>query len=179
MLVVVCGCDRVLGIGRITPLVDSGPGGTQGDAAPDAIDAVWPDCPAIYDQGGGRYRIDSNPAAALEWTFAEQACEADGAQIKKHTHLLVLDDTAEVQTIKSLPIPSASWIGITDIKTVKTWLPVTDQTTFALPWAPSYPANFNQCVELQQGGTIINVTCTETHDFICECDDNPVDPTHF
>ena len=151
----------------------------QPDAAADAaidagIDATL--CPGGYiDLGvpGSRYRIG---AAAAPWLQAERDCEddSDGAA----THLLVLDDAAELAAID--PRVTQAWIGLSDRRTENDFLAVTGGHPLFQPWGAGEPNDqFGEdCAEID-GPVINDEECNNQQLFVCECDGRAADPATY
>jgi hypothetical protein len=142
-----------------------------GDAqASDAPPLTAGDCPPSYMfVGGGCYRVAIG--GATDWLANEQACEADAVG----AHLVVIDDIAEAQTLRSIT-PDTNvdvWAGATDLVVEGTWRTVTSRTPAFLTWDPGEPDNNTQENCLYFNTRVVNLSsgdCTNGDDFICEFD---------
>jgi hypothetical protein len=148
----------------------------DGDVTGDsAIDGAPITCPGSYialDASASRYRL---LGSSMGWLSAEQACEADG------THLVIVDDAAELSLVAAA-IPSQNiWIGVTDRKTVGTFLKVTGGTASYLPWDASEPdAAGLECVFIDSLSLkLADQDCGSGRRAACECDLLPADLTAY
>jgi hypothetical protein len=161
------------------------------DASTDATTPTGPDaappdarpplaCPDGYQADpttGSSYRL--SPAGIfLDWSFAEGACADDG----KGTHLVVIDDDAELGRVAALTGGNAAWIGISDRVTEDQFLRVTGGEATFLPWQSHQPDNSGlfgeDCVELT-GGKLNDQGCSTLERYVCECDGRNPDPAAF
>ena len=143
------------------------------DAPPDA--ALPPaSCPAAYNlhdaaRPNSHYR---SVTASATWTSAEAMCEGDNV----NSHLIVLDDDAE-RAWAFQQNNSDQWVGITDINSEGTWIPVTDQTVwFSGAASGNLPAK--DCMYLNSTTTIAE-SCSGGHPYLCECDGQAADAQNF
>jgi hypothetical protein len=147
------------------------------DPTPDAMSP--PPCPDDYEplgELGGVYRLSFGTAS---WSLAEADCEDDGLG----THLVVLDDEAELARVVSLLGISDAWIGVTDRVTEGSWMTVLGDEATLLPWAVAEPDDANggeDCAEmLAPEGTFKDSACGLLRYYVCECDGVEPDPSSF
>lgn len=142
------------------------------DAALDGAPIV---CPASYVTLGtlpSRYLPIDN---SLTWLVAEQACEADGH------HLVIIDDATELSRVAASLAGQNIWTGVTDRKTIGTFLEVTGGAASYLPWDTSEPdATALECTFLDGLSLkLADQDCTSGRRAVCECDGNAVDPATY
>jgi hypothetical protein len=146
------------------------------DAPPDAAapPPPPPSCPGAYNlhdsaRPNSHYRSVS---ASTTWTSAEAICEGDDV----NSHLIVLDDDAE-RVWAFQQNNSDQWVGITDIDSEGTWIPVTDQAAwFTGAAAGNLPAK--DCLYLNASNTVAEA-CSGGHPYLCECDGQAADNQNF
>jgi hypothetical protein len=158
-----------------------GDGAGQADARVDGqtidavVDAAPVTCPGNYvtlGVGSSVYRLETN---SVTWLSAEQSCEADGQ------HLVIVDDVTELDAVAAAIPGENIWVGVTDRKTIGTWLKVTGGAATYLPWDSSEPdlADF-ECVYLDAVTLkFVDQGCTSGRRAVCECDTVPPDPTSY
>ena len=164
-IVALAGCGRI--DFHSMPPVDA-----AADAAvPDAVDATVIDpCAATYMMvGTSSYRFTATGAS---WDVAEHACEADG----RGTHLVVFDDTLEMNRVEAMVNGTLLWVGITDRVTDTRFLDVMGQAPMFLPsWQgpdPSFPGP--GCVQFNPSSRLIHdQDCSAPVGYVCECDGIP------
>jgi hypothetical protein len=132
-------------------------------------------CPGSYialDTSSSRYRsIDTS----MTWLQSQQACESDGH------HLVVLETSSELALVATTLSTQNIWTGVTDRKTVGTFLRVTGGAATYLPWDSSEPdlagleCTFIDGLTLKLG----DQDCGSGRRAVCECDGLPVDPTTY
>lgn len=96
------------------------------------------------------------------WPAARSSCEADGA------YLAILDDAAEAAIL-----PGNGWVGLTDAATEGIWLTVHGAPAAFLPWKLSEPAggSVKNCARFDDAVRQLEARgCTDTRDWICECE---------
>lgn len=160
--------------------VEGGPGGEAGNSDIDAkvfLDAkVFHDaptttlfCPASYGlhdvaRPSSFYRLVT---ASANWASSEATCQGDASVTTLPTHLIVLDDAAELTWSYNLTT-SQGWIGESDRKTEGTFLAVTSQS----PYVGSATGNVSSkdCLMAFDASTTAAETCDNGHPFLCECD---------
>jgi hypothetical protein len=136
-------------------------------------------CPASYMQmiasRPQRYRVV--PQAA-PWTDAQADCADDATG----THLVVVDDSAEMQGLAAL-IGSDVWLGYTDRITEGTFRWVNGATSSFTGWAANEPDNAGtgeDCVQQKRAPSKwYDLPCTDALAYVCECDGIPPDPSTY
>lgn len=161
------GCGRI--DFRSMPAVDA--------ALPDAVDAsVIDPCAATYVMiGQSSYRFTATPA---EWDVAEHACELDG----RGSHLVVFNNTLEMNKIEDMVSNTVIWVGVTDRVTDGKFLDVMDELPAFLPqWQsmdPSLPGP--GCVQFNPSSRLIHdQPCITQVAYVCECDGIPALPASY
>lgn len=145
------------------------PRDADGASAPDAFA-----CPPGYEiQGESYYRIGSD----LSWADAEGACEGDGAG----AHLVVIDDATENALVDALSSASRTWIGYSDRAEGDSWLWVTGGTGWTGGWdtGSSEPSGTGDCVATDGDALWGDEDCSDSRDYVCECDGRPADPASY
>jgi hypothetical protein len=164
------------------------PGDGAADAAVDApVDAgvnAAPDaraCPSSYvavDGQASLYRLVTN---ADDWLAAERDCENDGDATGGGTHLIVLDDAAEVAAVDAR-VNVLAWIGMTDRVEENTFVLVTGPGAVFRPFRDGEPNDgvlaSEDCVELN-GNRLNDELCSSNRAYICECDGIDADPDAY
>lgn len=153
------------------------------DSAPDAeliddaagADSVSIGCPANYvqlDMGPSRYRALDN---SMTWLTSEQMCEADG------NHLVIPDTGPELMIVASYLATQNIWTGVTDRKTIGTFLKVTGGPATYLPWDSGEPdATALECAYIDALTiTLADQDCTSGRRGVCECDGAAADPATY
>jgi hypothetical protein len=140
-------------------------------ALPDTPDAsVIDPCAATYMMIGlSSYRFTATPA---DWNVAEHACEVDG----RGSHLVVFDDSLEMNKIEAIVSGIPIWVGVTDRVTDGKFLDVMGDLPVFLPqWQsmdPSLPGP--GCVQFNPSSRLIHdQPCTTQVAYVCECDGIP------
>ncbi len=194
VLAVVTGCGFSASGGQGGPGADAsaidaahqGDGGT--DAAvtqmPDA--PVGPQCPSTYapivsvNPMSSRYRFSG--ATGLKWIDAENDCADDAAGGELATHLVVLDDAAEMLAVIGGLSGNGNiqdqWIGATDLEEEDTIEYVTNQTT-TLTLLPTAANASKDCIRLKNTPSTEYRSCDEVNKYVCECDGRAADPNRF
>jgi hypothetical protein len=155
------------GCGRID--FHSVPVDAAADAVPDAAPDAGPEpCAATYTTmiGQSYYRFT---ATGTSWDIAERACEADG----RGSHLVVFDDSLEMNMVEAMVSGVVLWIGITDRVTDDSFLAVIGGRPQFLPaWQipdPSFPGP--GCVQFDPSSRLIHdQDCATQVAYVCECD---------
>jgi hypothetical protein len=151
------------------------------DAATDAMNDASPDsttqltCPGTYTTIAGqtsKYRAINN---SMVWLTSEQLCEADG------THLVIIDDAAELTGVTGLLAGQNIWTGVTDRIAVGTFRKVTGPNASYLPWDTSEPdATAAECLFIDSVTLkFADQDCTSGRRAVCECDGAAVDPASY
>lgn len=150
-----------------------------------AADAVIPDavaggidpCAATYStpMGLSRYRFSATPT---DWDVAEHACEADG----RGSHLVVFNDTVEMNRVEAMVMGTEIWVGLTDRVTENAFLDVMGEPPSFLPgWqggAPSFSGP--GCVQFNPVSRLIrDQACATQVAYVCECDGIPAQPSSY
>lgn len=157
------------------PPIDARP-----DAPPDAVQPPLP-CPASYaladpDHPGSQYRLVT---ASSIWVTAEATCEGDEISgVTRPAHLIVLDDAAEA-TFAWAQNNSDQWVGHSDQVVENAWAPVTDQPDV---FTGNASGNNNGRDCLMVNGAMSSTaadSCMTGHPYLCECDGQRADPSHF
>jgi hypothetical protein len=153
--------------------VDAAPDATAdagADAAPDATG-----CPAEYVRHDGSRSMYRLVLVADDWLAAELDCEDDGAS----SHLVVLDDAAELAVLDPLTSPKI-WVGTTDRVFEGTFFSVTTGVAPFTPWQSGEPNNSSNedCAELD-GNQLNDEGCGDTRAYLCECDGIPAMPVAY
>lgn len=140
-------------------------------AVPDAVDAslIDPCAPTYMMVGLSSYRFT---ATGADWSIAEQACEADG----RGTHLVVFDDTLEMNRVEAMVNGIEIWVGVTDRITDGKFLDVMGDLPAFLPqWQsmdPAFPGS--GCVRFNPSSRLIHdQDCSTPVGYVCECDGIP------
>jgi hypothetical protein len=156
------------------------------DAAADALDAEIPDaidasvidpCAPTYTKmiGQSFYRFSATPAS---WDVAEHACEADG----RGSHLVVFNDSLEMNMVEGVVSGTDIWVGITDRVTDGTFLDVMGERPAFLPGWQSMDPSFAGpgCVKFNPNSRLIHdQDCTTQVAYVCECDGVLARPSSF
>jgi hypothetical protein len=152
---------------------------TPADGAPDASappdanstppDAEPPSCPNGYSEAG--YRMINSQ---VTWAEAVADCADDGAP---YTHLVMIEDQTENDTVDVFSSNRDIWLGITDDANEGQWRDLDGQPLGGFqPWAFLEPNNGGiggdeeNCGELYDGGSWNDAACTATLRYVCECD---------
>jgi hypothetical protein len=162
-LCLVCACGRV---------------GFDPVAAPSDAGIDLSACPASYTlSGNGAYRRSTDVQV---FANAASSCAADQpATAGVFTHLVVIDDTTELDLLNTSFSGNDVWVGLTDIVTAPTYQWVTAEPISVDPalWGVGKPDNptTEQCVHVipiqsADPGKLDTIGCTQFHYFICECD---------
>ncbi|HSD86025.1 MAG TPA: C-type lectin domain-containing protein [Kofleriaceae bacterium] len=182
------GCDGVFGLRHVGE-----PSDASGSASSDGRPLVRPDgdpgnCPASYSftlpTTASRYRV---VLEGKDWLSAEAACAAD---MPGSTHLIVLSVPGEWDALgaqSEIFLTNFVWVGLSDRKTEGTFIPVTHEDTngypaaMKTPWAPGLPTNGGaDCAQMEPvTGLLHDISCTDSQNYICECDRHADDPTLF
>ena len=113
------------------------------------------------------------------WANAERDCETEGG------HLIVIDDAAENDWMKSIAAKSMTdssltnqqaWIGLGDSATEETFEWVTGAPLTVALWADMEPNdryNNEDCVQVGATGSWNDDSCEEPLAYVCECDGTP------
>jgi len=142
------------------------------DAPPPPPDAPPPptlDCPDGYVTVPGSrsaYRVSEG---LRRWRGAEADCESDG----DGTHLVVIDDPAELVQVSTLVGGGDVWVGVDDRIAEDVWLTVLGDLAEFLPWAATEPNDDGNedCVELRTATRTYNDReCAFVGRYVCECD---------
>jgi len=105
--------------------------------------------------------------AAQTWSQAEADCAAIGA------HLTAIGDGDENTTLDA-SLSGAHWIGYTDAAVEGTFRWSNGATSAFDSWGGGAPANdLADCTVLQDAGTWLDLSCEESHPYVCECDPAP------
>ncbi len=158
------------------PEQPSGEAGAAGAAgAPSALNCA-PSYTTVVPGLTSRYREAS---VGQKWSDAERDCESDGG------HLIVIDDGAENDWMKSIAAKSMtgngstnqlSWIGLGDSATEETFEWVTGAPLSLALWADAEPNDLmddEDCVEIRALGTWNDDHCDAPLTYACECDGTP------
>jgi hypothetical protein len=154
--------------GMMPPMADARADGSVGPIV----------CPTGYNLSDNM-RPDSkyrSVTASTTWAAAEADCEDDFTLGPTPAHLIVLDNDAERQWAFSIN-NSDQWIGLTDINTELTFIPVTNQTAFYVG-AVSGNLPAKDCAILNATQTLAE-GCTGGHPYLCECDGLGPNPNNF
>ena len=175
------GCDALFNLDHLeTPLIDSGSRDIDAlqpvdtvllDAAQETIDA--PDASGTDGQcaisySGHRYQLKTG---LFDRAYAKMYCES--LQVPgstKYSHLAVVDDQADLTTISN--IAASAWVGLEYDSTNARWAWVTAQNAQAIVWANNEPNGTGTCA-FENAIGLDDASCSESHSFICECDDYP------
>jgi hypothetical protein len=176
VLVLLAGCR--LGFDESTPQRDSGSvidGLSQTSDASGASDGTQLACPGTYAAVGGltsKYRGIDN---SMGWLTSEQLCEGDG------THLVVIDNAAELTAIPGLLPGQNIWTGTTDRLVIGTFHHVTGANATFLDWDSSEPdATALECVFIDALTVKLgDQDCGSGRRAVCECDGLAVDPSSY
>jgi hypothetical protein len=181
---VLAGCGNVFDLDRVLSdarepdaAVDAGEAGDASpgkDAEVDAgrnigADASTEGCASSF--GANPLQFKNYP---YTWTMASDYCKSlQVASSSKYAHLAVIDSQTELDAVALLGI--SPWVGLTN---VGGWRYVTNQPTTATPWQAGHPdgTGTNNCAYAATSGNenrLVSALCTETHGFVCECDDYP------
>lgn len=157
------------------------PADAGADATPPPPDAQA--CPGNYvavDGQSSRYRLVTSPD---DWLAAELDCENDGAATGGGTHLLILDDAAELTAVDPRIAPTV-WIGMVDRVDEGTLVLVTGPGVVFRPFRSGEPNDggplgfTEDCVELD-GNVLNDEGCTANRQYVCECDGVDADPDAY
>jgi hypothetical protein len=141
---------------------------------------VVPGCPASYEQiivgRPQRYRVATQ---LTPWADAQADCVDDSVG---KTHLVVVDDNAELQGLAGL-IGDDVWLGYTDRITEGMFRGVTAAPSTFSAWAPNQPddsgANEDCAQQRRAPAKWYDLPCTDALAYVCECDGIPADPTTY
>jgi hypothetical protein len=146
------------------------------DAAPDGPTGPEP-CAATYTTmiGQSYYRFTATGAS---WDVAEHACEADG----RGSHLVVFDNTLEMNMVEALVSGALIWIGVTDRVADTQFLDVLgDKPSFLPSWEagdPSLPGP--GCIRFNPSSRLIrDQVCGAQVAYVCECDGIVARPSSY
>jgi hypothetical protein len=176
ILAVSASCGRI--DFRSAPAIDAAPDAAADAAVPDAIDASLIDpCAATYNAiyGQSKYRFQTT---ADSWDAAEHACEADG----RGSHLVVFNDSPEMNAIEALVSGTVIWVGLSDRVTDNTFLDVMGELPLFKPqWQSMDPGLAGPgCVEFNPSSRLIHdVVCSTPVAYVCECDGMPAKPSSY
>jgi hypothetical protein len=109
---------------------------------------------------------------ALDWLAAELECEADAAG----AHLVVIDDDAEQQMVKTLGLTNDTWIGCS--KRSKPWRTVVDTPAY-VNLGPNQTELSEDCMSLDSEGVMYIRSCTDRDAAFCEYDGIPAVPAAY
>lgn len=132
-------------------------------------------CPPSYVTVGGQTSKYRGLTNSIVWLSAEQTCETDG------THLVIVDNAAELTAMTNLIPGQNLWIGVTDRKTIGAFLAVTGPSAAYLPWDASEPdGSAAECVFIDSLTLkMADQGCGSGRRAVCECDGVPADPTSY
>jgi hypothetical protein len=169
------------------PLVDASGDAALGD---DALPLVCPTTASwqAIASSMSKYKIVSNSDEVVSWWNAEQRCEAEGAGI----HLVVLESNQEAGDLSALyTTTKIYYIGFVQPNgaglTSDGWRPLVAGPTISY-WAPTEPndgggptktldTGIEQFGVADQTGRLRDEDGHHAHNYICECDGKPLDPT--
>lgn len=143
-------------------------------AQPEAHPGAFPSR-AIVDECGG---VSAPSARVWAAVSRARACSlrARSSMAWCRVGLIVLDDDAE-RAWAFQQNNSDQWVGITDIDSEGSWIPVTDQAVwFAGPAYGNLPAK--DCLYLNSTTTIAEA-CSGGHPYLCECDGQAANSQNF
>jgi hypothetical protein len=170
------------------PPADDGGADAPADPADAGVDAMPPPpdaqaCPSNYVGVDGLSSLYRLVTSADDWLAAELDCENDGTATGGGTHLLVLDDAAELAALDPRIAP-AVWIGMVDRVDEGTLVLVTGPGAVFRPFRPGEPNDggplgFSEdCVELN-GSELNDEGCATNRQYACECDGVDADPDAY
>ena len=147
-------------------------GAPDAPAPPDANGTppdAQPTCPNGYSEAG--YRMINSQ---VTWAEAVADCADDGAP---YTHLVMIEDQTESDTVDAFSTNRDIWLGITDDANEGQWRDLDGQPLGGFqPWAFLEPNNGGiggdeeNCGEMYDGGSWNDAACTATRRYVCECD---------
>jgi hypothetical protein len=146
----------------------------------DAVDAIVIDpCALTYTTmiGQSYYRFSGTPTS---WDIAEHACEADG----RGTHLVVFNDSLEMNKVEEMVQGTPLWVGLTDRVSDGNFLDVMNQRLqdlFLLGWETGDPAFAGAgCVKFTPSSRLFHdQDCATQVAYVCECDGVLAEPSSF
>jgi len=132
-------------------------------------------CPGNYSTVGSLTSKYLGLNTSMTWDASEALCEADG------THLVVLDDAAELTAMLGVVPGQNLWTGVTDRIAVGTFRKVTGPNATFLPWDTSEPdALAAECVYVDSlTMKLVDQGCGSGRRGVCECDGILVDPASY
>lgn len=163
-------------------------GSSGRDAGPDAA-VVCPTSGWLTISGSSStYDVVSNSNELVSWWIAEQRCEAMGPGI----HLVVFETTQEAAGLAShytsnkiyylgtvqpgLPLHSYDgWRPIVAAPTISFW--ATNEPNDGGPAGSIVESGNEQALVADQSGRFRDENGHNAHNYICECDGKPLDPT--
>uniref|UniRef100_A0A3Q1GZ54 C-type lectin domain-containing protein n=1 Tax=Anabas testudineus TaxID=64144 RepID=A0A3Q1GZ54_ANATE len=98
------------------------------------------------------------------WTEGRQDCRTRGAD------LVVIDNSAEVQTFLSGFTSYSAWIGLTDVENEGIWKWIDDTGLTLKYWAENQPDNHGEedCAHLRSDNFLNDLSCQTSSQWICE-----------
>ena len=129
--------------------------------------------------GGGCYRVVQD-SPELDWALHEGVCEADAPT----AHLIVIDDQAELDAVFALLRDSSiveAAVGFNDRIVEGHYRTVTGKAAFVVFASDEPDGDVSDCGGVDIGGIVgmEDINCDNAHDFICEVDRDPADPSAF
>lgn len=171
LLLVLCGCDVILGLHPPPP-------DAPADASDASIDADTT-CPVDYQPlaiVGSVYRLGE---MTTNWYAAAADCADDSAV----SHLIVVNSDAERIVLESASGGFSRWIGLTDMTVEGTFVWSSTQSVApppasGPPWGAGQPdaqTALQDCVRMEgtSGGSpgfFDDAECTSGFRYMCECD---------
>jgi hypothetical protein len=145
------------------------------------IDASTRECPVDFvATAGGRYR---HVTTAASWDDARTSCRNQTNELTPSIHLVVFSNDEERAAVRTAFPGFKTWIGLSDRVMTNVWRWVTAENTGAyppatgLPWKGGQPndggGGDEDCVVMESGGELDDRPCTDTEEFLCECDAFP------
>ena len=91
---------------------------------------------------------------------------------------------SENATVDAISAASRTWIGYSDLIAANAWRWVTSEPGFDGGWdtgggGPDEPDGTGDCAVMDQNGGWRDQACTDSRDYVCECDGRSADPDAF
>jgi hypothetical protein len=172
VVVVLAGCNEILGI---EPFTSRPPSGDAAGHAQDAMDVMRdvgaPACASSYGNifNGHRYQI-AQVGDQKAFDAADDVCRIDGG------HLVKIEDAGENLVIQNIIASTGNaWIGLSDRAMEGTFVwSIDGAVAVYTAWSNGEPnnsgGNENCVVETTANGTWNDTNCDNVESYVCECD---------
>ena len=196
LLALLTGCDKLFELPHVddepptidAPKLDAAIDMRMIDAPPDTIMQTHSSCPTSFGvpYENSQYRYIN---MQLGWYDAMRFCaNLDDPTSTKRVHLSVLTSDFERSThiyVTVVGSASAFWIGLSDTSTENAYQWVTAEMVnypYAGAWGTGEPSTNpgDDCVRvLYSSNDLDSIPCGTSTEFVCECDDYKLEPTHY